>query len=59
MRLKHLRKKISGPTKVVNVFTYIQTKHTIVGPVKKLNCLSELSKPNCLNGIGLKTKLSI
>ena len=52
MRLKHLRKKISGPTKVVNVFTYIQTKHTIVGPVKKLNCLSEFSKLNCLDEIG-------
>ena len=23
----------SGPTKVVNVLTYIRTKHTIVGPV--------------------------
>ena len=23
----------SGPTKVVNVLTYMQTKHTVVGPV--------------------------
>ena len=30
------------PTKVVNVLTYIRTKHTIVGPVKKLNCLNDV-----------------
>ena len=26
---------------VVNVLTYIRTKHTLVGPVKKLNCLND------------------
>ena len=33
---------IAGPTKVVNVLTYIRTKHTLVGPVKKLNCLNNV-----------------
>ena len=32
----------TDPTKVVNKCTYIRTKHTIVGPVKKLNCLNNV-----------------
>ena len=31
----------SGPTKLVKVFTYIQTKTSLLGPVKKLNCLND------------------
>ena len=27
---------------VVNVLTYIRRKHTLVGPVKKLNCLNNV-----------------
>ena len=27
---------------VVNVLTYIRTKHTLVGPVKKLNCVNNV-----------------
>ena len=42
----------SGPTKVGKC-AYIQTKHTIVGPVKHT-----IVGLNCLNEIGQKTKLS-
>ena len=30
----------NGPTKLVKLFTYIQTKTSLLGPVKKLNCLN-------------------
>ena len=32
----------TGPTKLVKGHTYIRTKHTIVGQVKKLNCLNNV-----------------
>ena len=31
----------SGPTKLVKVYTYIRTKTSLVGPVKKLSCLND------------------
>ena len=49
---RYEQKNNSGHAKVANVLTYISTFATLLRPVKKLNCLDELSKLNFLNEIG-------
>ena len=38
----------SGPTKVVKILSYIRTKTSLVGPVKKLNFLATKKKTSLM-----------